>query len=52
MTLQFEAVRGHIEAFDGDTGQFLFSADSFSEALEEANYWRDEQCPTGIVIQN
>lgn len=41
MTLHFEAVRGHVEAFDNDTGQFLFSADSFTEALDEAQYWND-----------
>lgn len=43
MKLRFEAVRGHIEAFDDETGDFLFSADSFSEALEEAKFWRDEE---------
>ena len=42
MRLRFEAVRGHIEAFDEDTGQFLFSADKYSEALEEASLYRDE----------
>lgn len=43
MTLHFEAVRGHVEAFDNDTGQFLFSADSYSEALDEAKYWTDPE---------
>lgn len=41
MKLRFEAVRGHIEAFDEDTGQFLFSADKYSEALKEAELFRD-----------
>lgn len=42
MKLRFEVVRGHIEAFDEDTGDFLFSADKFSEALEEAELYRSE----------
>lgn len=43
MTLRFEAVHGHIEAFDDETGDFLFSADKFSEALEEAELYRDDE---------
>ena len=42
MKLRFEAVRGHIEAFDDETGDFLFSADRFSEALEEAELYQSE----------
>ncbi|MBQ5872345.1 MAG: hypothetical protein IIW69_08095 [Bacteroidaceae bacterium] len=43
MKAEFKVVKGHIEAFDKDTGEFLFSADRYSEALEELKLWQDEQ---------
>ena len=40
MTQQFRQVAGHIEVYS-ESGEFLFSADTKAEAMEELETWED-----------
>jgi hypothetical protein len=41
MSVEMRYVRGHVEVFD-ELGDFLFSADTTSEAWEELRDWESE----------